>query len=160
MGYEQWNRTFGGAYNYPSNLDCEGSLSWTKIDPGATVKGNFTVKNIGHPESWLNWKIVEYPAWGTWTFNPSSMKYLPTDIDIIVEVSVVAPNEKHKTFSGEIKIVNMENENDNCTIPITLTTPVSTQQAQSHFAQFLERMMERFAFAFSFFEHFMKYIIL
>jgi len=34
------------------------------------LSGNFYIKNIGAPNSNLDWELVEYPNWGEWTFNP------------------------------------------------------------------------------------------
>jgi hypothetical protein len=106
------------------DLECEGSLSWSKVKPGSTVTGTFNVKNVGDPDSLLNWKVDTYPSWGTWTFTPSNGTNLkPADGSVSVTVTVVAPNEQKKTFTGEIKIVNRDDNADNCTITISLATP-------------------------------------
>jgi len=106
------------------DLVCEGRLSWSKVKPGSTVTGTFNVKNVGDPESLLNWKVDTYPSWGTWTFTPSNGTNLtPADGPVAVTVTVVAPNEQKKTFTGEIKIVNQDDNADNCTITISLATP-------------------------------------
>ncbi len=106
------------------NLDCEGDLEWTDVKPLENVEGNFTVKNIGDPFSELDWKITEWPEWGTWEFTPSSSEDLtPEDGPVTIEVEVEAPNEKRKTFTGEIKIINSNNPSDNCTIDVSLSTP-------------------------------------
>ena len=42
----------GGSWLYP-DLDCEGSLSWTKIKPGATIMVTSAVENIGDQTSEL-----------------------------------------------------------------------------------------------------------
>ncbi len=77
------------------DLDCEGSLSWAKVKPGATVLGNFTVQNIGDATSELDWIITEWPDWGEWTFTPESGTDLtPEDGSITILVQVVAPSEK------------------------------------------------------------------
>ena len=39
-----------------------------------------------------------------------------------INVSVVAPDEKEKEFTGEIKVINIGNTDDFCTIPVSLTT--------------------------------------
>ena len=54
------------------DLECNGSLSWSNIKPGATVHGSFQVMNIGDNDSLLNWTVNNTPTWGTWTFTPSS----------------------------------------------------------------------------------------
>jgi len=112
------------------DLECEGSLSWSNVKPGSTVTGSFIVKNVGDPGSELDWEIYDYPTWGRWTFNPSSGNNLkPEDGEVTVEVTVTAPSEKNKQFTGEVKVKNKENSSDYCTIPISLATPKSIQQS-------------------------------
>ncbi len=107
-----------------SDLDCDGSLSWTRVSPGSTVTGTFTVSNIGESRSLLDWGIDSYPDWGTWTFDPESGEDLtPEDEPVMVNVSVVAPDKKNSEFTGEVKIINIWNESDNITIPAYLQTP-------------------------------------
>ncbi len=108
------------------DLDCDGSLSWTGVQPGTTVTSSFTVENIGDPGSLLDWEIESYPEWGTWTFDPENGEDLtPEDDPITVNVEIVAPNEQNQQFNGEVKIVNTENSNDYCIIPVSLATPVN-----------------------------------
>ena len=114
------------------DLDCDGGLSWTDVEPGSTVTGEFTVKNIGDPTSLLDWEIAEWPSWGTWTFTPSSGNDLtPEDGAITVTVSVVAPDEENKEFSGEVKIVNTEDSSDFEIISVSLATPVNQNSANA-----------------------------
>ena len=47
----------------------------------------------------------------------------PESEPFIVELSVVAPNEGNKKFTGDIKIVNKDDLSDYEIIPITLKTP-------------------------------------
>lgn len=114
------------------DLDCDGGLSWTDVEPGSTVTGEFTVKNIGDPTSLLDWEIAEWPSWGTWTFTPSSGNDLtPEDGAITVTVSVVAPDEENEEFSGEVKIVNTEDSSDFEIISVSLATPVNQNSANA-----------------------------
>ena len=110
------------------NLDCSGSLSWTRIKPGATVNGSFQVQNIGDTGSLLNWTInTSSISWGTWTFTPLSGENLtPEDGLITVNVSVTAPDEKNKQFEGYIRVENQQNPNDFELIPVSLKTPTDT----------------------------------
>jgi len=121
-----------------ANLDCDGSLSWMDIEPGATVTGEFTVENIGETGSLLDWEIVEYPEWGAWTFTPEEGDNLmPENGAVTVEVEVIAPDDPETEFTGEIKIVNSNDPDDYCTIGVSLATP--TSQNQYHFfARFQE----------------------
>jgi hypothetical protein len=107
-----------------SDLDTNGSLSWTDVQPGSTLIGNFTVKNIGETDSELRWKIDSYPSWGTWTFTPVCGSYLKTeDGQTSVQVEIIAPIKSNKQFNGEIKIVNNEDDDDFDTVEIDLSTP-------------------------------------
>ncbi len=59
--------------NNTPDLDCSGSLSWTDIEPGATVSGSFQLQNIGDTGSLLNWTInTSSINWGTWSYTPES----------------------------------------------------------------------------------------
>jgi C1A family cysteine protease len=123
------------------DLNCEGSLSWTDIKQGATVHGNFTVVNIGDPTSLLDWKVVEWPTWGTWTFQPQNGTGLtPEDGAIGVQVWVVAPQEKSE-FNGTVKIVNTHDPSDFEVIPVYMKTPVVSQMPRLQF--FWQLLQER-----------------
>jgi parallel beta-helix repeat protein len=105
------------------DLECDGSLNWINVKPSSTLNGIFYVKNIGDPDSKLNWTIYEYPTWGKWTFNPSEGKNLtPERSSVIVEVTVIAPEKQKQTFTGDIEIVNENDTTDSCVIESTLTT--------------------------------------
>ena len=125
----------GGSPQGEPNLDCEGSLSWSEIDGGVKLKSDFKIKNIGGNDSLLNWKIVSYPDWGKWTFNPETGENLtPEDGAINIEVTVIVPNEKKKVFEGYITVENEEDPNDFDIIPVYLKTPA---HANKHFLNFL-----------------------
>jgi len=112
-------------YSYISqpDLQCEGTLSWTNITPGKVVVGNFIVENIGTPLSYLDWKIDSWSDWGTWAFSPTSGENLtPEDGPVTVLVQIIAPNVKNSKYSGMIKIVNINDENDFCIIQTSLNT--------------------------------------
>lgn len=109
------------------DLDCEGDLDWVDVTTGETVTGSFTVENIGATGSELNWEIESYPDWGTsWTFTPDSGTGLkPEDGTVTINVEVVAPGDTETEFTGSVKIVNIDNTADYCTIDASLVTPVS-----------------------------------
>ncbi len=125
------------------NLDAAGSLIWTNVKKGATVTGSFTVKNIGDANSRLDWKVLEWPTWGTWSFSPSSGDNLkPADGTKTITVTVVAPTALSITggsYSGTVKVVNAEDHSDFGTISISMTTPLS-----KGIPSFWERLCERF----------------
>ena len=115
--------TNGWTPTYP-DLNCEGSLNWPSVKPGATVTDSFTVENIGEPNSELDWEVVEWPTWGTWTFTPISGDDLtPEDGPVTVQVTVVAPSEKNE-FNGLVKVVNKHNPGDFEEIVVYMKTPV------------------------------------
>jgi len=131
----------GSAYIFKRpipDLDCSGTLSWTDVNPGETVSGQFLVANIGEPTSTLSWKIDLYPDWGTWSFTPSSGSGLTPEMGAItVGVEVTAPDQQNQQFTGEIKIVNSEDSNDYDTISVSLKTPVNQQSGNPQLLPFL-----------------------
>ncbi len=113
-----------GLVSKTSDLECDKNINWLKVKPGSILSDNFSIENIGESFSKLNWKISEHPDWGTWTFSQNEgTKLYPESEPFIVELSVVAPNEGNKKFTGEIKIVNKDDLSDYEIIPITLKTP-------------------------------------
>ena len=132
----------GGVWKYTApddpipDLYTIGSLSWTDVKPGSTVTDDFRVKNVGDPGSMLDWEVTEWPDWGAWTFTPSSGEDLtPEDDYITVEVEVVAPDENEENFTGEVKVVNLEDPDDFEIIDVSLTTP--RNKSFNIFLQFL-----------------------
>ena len=67
----------------------------------------------------------------------------PEDGSVTVDVSVVAPEEKDKEFSGEVKIVNRYGADDYCTIHVSLATP-KNKAINTIFRQFLEKQIHMF----------------
>jgi hypothetical protein len=127
------------------DLECNGGLSWTSVTPGSTKTGSFTIENIGDSGSLLDWEITSYPGWGDWTFTPKSGEDLtPEEGLITIQVSVNAPNEKMKTFTGEIVITNKLDSNDKDTIPVSLATPRNKPITLPLFLQFLGRLIDKF----------------
>jgi hypothetical protein len=110
------------------DLQCEESLSWDDITPGATVQGSFTVSNGGDAGSHLDWEVLSYPSWGTWTFTPSFGTDLPAGDSVIVQVKVVVPNEENTQYQGTITLINSHKTADSCEIPVTLKTPYNLPQ--------------------------------
>jgi hypothetical protein len=118
------------------DLECNGELIWSNIEPGATVEGSFEVSNEGDDFSSLNWEIESFPDWGTWTFEPDSGTDLsPEEGTIMVNVSVVAPNDTGTEFTGEIKVVNADNISDYEIISVSLSTPKNKQQKSNQNTQ-------------------------
>lgn len=148
--YLYYNRLHINNTAYP-DLDCTGSLTWTDVEPEATVQGNFTIMNVGDPLSLLDWEIISYPNWGIWSFNPLTGVDLPEGNSITIQVMVVAPNEGNSDFQGNITIINTEDSNDTCVINVTLKTPfISTEQtALNHILYNFIRTQKSFSNFFS-----------
>ena len=108
-------------YVFP-DLECEGSLVWEDATPGYMLNGNFHIKNIGAPNSNLDWELVEYPNWGEWTFTPDEGYGIAGGEEIKVTVTVFAPDDEDSYFSGLIKIVNKNNNDDRDVITVTIST--------------------------------------
>ena len=105
------------------DLDCRGSLYWDgrDLEPGDVLTGDFTVGNIGEPNSELEWRIISCPFWGTWTFDPESGTGLtPEDGFVFVDVEFILAVEVNETIGGEIGIQNVDDENDICYIDIVI----------------------------------------
>jgi len=102
---------------------CDGTLSWSEVNAGATVNGTFQVSNCGDPGSFLNWEVDSWPTWGLWTFTPLTGIQLEKGESIEIAVKVVAPPEKKKTFTGKVKMINSDDPTDFCEIDVSLTTP-------------------------------------
>jgi Arylsulfotransferase (ASST) len=142
-------------HNNTSNLQCEGDINWTNISPGETVHGSFQVKNIGDPNSTLNWTVDSSPDWGTWSFTPMSGEDLtPVEGATTVQVSVTAPNQKNKEFQGFIRVININNQSDFCLIPVYLKTPLDHDLPCQ---PFLARLFKVFPHAFPILRHLMGY---
>jgi len=122
------------------DLDCSGILSWTDVMPGDIVTDSFTVENNGDPLSLLDWEIDSYPIWGTWSFDPDIGTGLEEGDTVTIYVEVIAPNVEEETFTGDVVMINSNDPSDTCTIPVSLTTPV-TQPVQY---PLLELFRERF----------------
>jgi hypothetical protein len=125
-----------------TDLDCDGVLNWEELEYGEVVTGEFTVENVGDPGTLLDWEIESYPDWGNWVFTPESGTGLtPEDGPYTVQVLATAPSEGEGEFTGEVKIVSVDDSSDFCTIDATMSNAVSQS---SQFMRFFERLMECF----------------
>jgi hypothetical protein len=126
------------------DLDCTGSLSWTDIQPGATVHGSFQVHNIGDPGSLLNWTInTSSIAWGTWSFTPVFGENLtPEAGQTTIQVSLIAPDKGNTDFEGFLRVENQQDPSDFDIIPVTLTTPTNAHTTNQMIHQGLFYMLQ------------------
>jgi hypothetical protein len=107
------------------NLYCPGSLDFGVVTHGSTITKSFIVKNIGEPDSRLNWKVdfEKLPKWGLWTISPSSETGLkPEDSpkNVIIKVTVIS---RIVNYKGYLKISNIDNSSDYEEISLNLQTP-------------------------------------
>lgn len=106
------------------DLICEGALYWYDVKPNTTIYHSFKVENIGDPGSSLDWEIWDYPSWGKWTFNPvSGTDLTPEDGPVQVVITLKVPNVQNQDFKGMVKVINVENYDDNCSLLVGLTGP-------------------------------------
>lgn len=128
------------------NLECDGSLGWTEVEPGTTVSGEFYVGNLGETGSLLDWEVTEWPEWGTgWTFTPMSGTGLADGDWETVAVDVVAPDTSNTEFNGTVKVENSNDPSDFCEIAVVLETPLNNQQStQGQLLQLIQQVLARF----------------
>ena len=88
--------------------------------------------------------MAEWPSWGTWSFDPAEGKELaPEDGPVAVRVTVTAPDEKREDFSGQVTVVDENNESNYCTIQVALATPFE-RKTESPLLQFIREVIQRF----------------
>ena len=105
------------------DLDVVGNLVWSDVRPGSIVASHCILQNKGDPGSLLDWEIVSYPLWGTWTITPSNGDDLtPEQGEQIINISIVAPSDSNQEFTGELVIANKNNKKDVEIIDVSLVT--------------------------------------
>lgn len=117
-------------YSYYEHVDleCEGYLNWTDVQPAQiNLTGFFVVRNNGTPYSKLNWKVQTWPSWGTWQFSMMEQTGLrPEDGNTLVSILVEAPHSNvPDEYLGKIVIINKDDANDTAEIHARLVTPKS-----------------------------------
>ncbi len=128
-----------------SDIYCNGSLNWGDIIPGETIRGNFTIENRGDNNSVVDWKIVEWPEWGTWTFTPLEGGPLtPDDKPISVNFTIIAPEKKNRDLTGYIKVVNTKNVEDYFILPVSMALPIKINVSLFPLLQFLHDLITVF----------------
>ena len=124
---------------------CDGNLLWEEVKAGSTVNGTFQINNCGEEGSLLNWEVNDWPRWGNWTFTPKSGTGLAQGDSVTITVEVVAPLQKKETFTGKIKMVNLDNTSNFCEIDVSLTTPRAKTWTGFNL---LQQILDRFPNAF------------
>jgi hypothetical protein len=127
-------------------LCCQGALSWSAAEAGASLTDTFEVSNCGDPGSLLDWEVYTWPAWGSgWTFTPASGTGLtPAGSPVTVQVDFTAPSDQESEFYGNITVVNSNNPAEECVIPVYLKTPKNKGLQNT----FLPRILEKYPNAF------------
>jgi hypothetical protein len=101
------------------------ALEWGDVTPGGARTGTIRLRNAGPPCSRLDWEIVSWPDWGTWTFDPRLGYDLTGRTGVmVINVTVQAPNQEETTFAGDITIANTNDASDTEILPVSLTTPL------------------------------------
>jgi len=129
-----------GIDGYEPDLESStNSLTWKRVKPNQMQTDNILIYNAGNANSPLDWEVIQYPSWGTWTIQPSSGDDLrPEDGIEYIQVSVVAPNVQDEDYLGKIQIVNKEDALDICEIQITLSTSKNKATGYTPFLDFLQ----------------------
>jgi C1A family cysteine protease len=131
------------------DLDSNDKIQIT-TKPGKTITTSFSIQNKGEQFSNLDWEIVSYPEWGSWTFTPDEAENLKTGVDEVIELTLVTPNKRNQHYTGEIRIINKENTNDFSIIPVYVNTTKSKmvieinvlKQRLTIYLSFIENIIE------------------
>ena len=123
-----------------ADLECSGNLQFGYLAPGQSATKSIKVENNGDPGTKLDWKISSWPSWGTWTFTPLSGDDLkPEDGAVTVTVKVVAPTTSGY-FTGDVKIINENDNSDYEIIDTSLTTTRGKQSSNTLITFLLEKI--------------------
>jgi hypothetical protein len=120
----QYGQNAGSAYVYQNidpKLNCSKEISWDDVIPGETLNGSIMIMNCGDLNSTLNWSIQSWPEWGQWMLSPMNGT-LSGGYSQIIDVSVAAPNEQNRVYSGEILVVNQYYPDQLCIVNVSLRT--------------------------------------
>lgn len=128
------------------DLECEGRLYWEDVKPGENVTGSFNIRNNGDPGSILHCKgdLSSIPTWGNWTFSSTAGILLVDHGWQMINITVTAPDEKNKEFTGKLLVVNTMDSSDYCEIEVYLKTP----RTRTTSSTLLSLLYERFPNAF------------
>ena len=125
-----------------SDIYCQGFLSWGDIEPGEMINGSFTIENRGDTGSIVDWRIVEWPEWGTWTFSSLEGGPLtPDDKPVRVNFSIVSPEKKNRDFTGYIKVVNTNDADDYFILPVSMALPLKLNDSVFPILQILHKLV-------------------
>mgnify|MGYP000114968156 CR=1 FL=1 len=141
-----------GSSGPKSDLYCGGSLLFSDVKPGSVVNGSFSIENRGDEGTVLNWEISSVPQWGEWSFSSGESGQLrENETYLLVNVSLVVPDEKNKDFDDMLVISNTDDPTDVGTVSVVLSTPRSTFFKIVEFLQSIIPENLKFLFDFLFF---------
>jgi len=110
--------------NDDSDLQGEGVLYWSDVQPLSTVEESFTITNVGDEGSEIDWEVITWPSWGDWSFDPDAGEDLTAgNGPLTINVSVKVPFGRNKHYTGYIKVGDVNNQTNSCLIHVSLTTP-------------------------------------
>ena len=138
------------------DLSCTGEVYDRDVRPGEKIDRSFEVKNCFCYDSELDWEIVDYPNWGSdWSIDPMSGENLGAGCSKNVRFSFTAPKPSSETlYSGEIKIVNLDDSSDTADVILRFTVKTSKDKGSVNpvvlkFLQafpFLENLQQTYSF--------------
>jgi len=129
------------SYTPHTEMICEGYLNWSGVVPNQdNLTGSFTIRNNGTPYSKLDWKIISWPSWGTWTFSQMNGTNLrPEDGMKRVNILVEAPQSNvPDLYTGNIIIKNVNDETDICTISAQMVTAKTKNPHNPFFRPYMQ----------------------
>jgi len=104
------------------DLECEGSIINHRVKPGYTFDSLFSIWNEGEEGSLLNWEIVSWPDWGSWSFNQLNGSNLEASEMVGIEVTITVPDEGNGNFLGDIRVINTDDSSDYDDVGVHITT--------------------------------------
>lgn len=117
-----------------SAVCCTGSID-IGISPNTVYYKIVKICNCGEEGSLLNWEVKSAPLWITWTFYPGSGTNLVAPECVEMTIKLISPAEPGN-YTGNIKVVNSDNPDDYCEIPVDIT--VFRQRNLARFTLFFE----------------------
>jgi hypothetical protein len=142
LDYDQaFELTADGPHPIPTVCCDPEMMQWTNVKPGSVVTGNFYVWNCGDDGSILTWSVDSYPLW-----MPDVAFTHPGGILVgggsgqVVDFTFTAPSQPTESYSGVIKVINIEDPTDNCEMATSLQTP----RNKDMFFYFFEYLINQF----------------
>ena len=134
-------KTIRIGYNYGEDLSVIGAIQ-VNVQPGGYVEGYFKIKNIGEPDSSLDFTIIPPP--GNWDIQPGlHYSRLGPGRELDVGIRGNAPDD---VAINELKI-EVQNDHDSYDreiVPFSINTPKTKSFFRLPFFQFFERYHQLF----------------